>query len=445
MDLNSGMSRKLRVLTSAAIFSALAIVAPLPSVAQDSEPSYAIEEIVVTSQKREENLQEVPISITALSETMIEDRGIKNIQDMFSSSPGLTGYEAPSSRGNISVNIRGIGAGSPNNLSIDPANAIYIDGVYLGKATGLGVDSFDLQRVEILRGPQGTLYGRNSTGGAINFITKRPAGELNFKGQATAGSDGLQEYRLRLDLPAIGETFSTAFSVQKRERDELYKNTNPNSPGFENIDRLGYRFAASWEPSDNFRADYAFDHTEIDNENTQAIQNVGMNPFGAGVLAAPGFPTNVSINSNADRVAALTQTQQFLPFLGPAFFAPEVQQYNQWITDYLEWNAAGRAQFTRDRSSLRQDFGSADSAHVSNNEIDGHSLILTWNRDDMGAFGDVEFKSTTGFRQTDNRNESDLDGIDNSVRPGAGGLTNGVIADLTLLTIGGLFFDSVSP
>ena len=147
---------------------ALAIVA-----ANSTLAAGMLEEVVVTAEKREQNLQDTPISIEVLTEVGIENQGIVDITSLFAAIPGVQGYEAPSSRGNVSFSLRGIGAGNPNSVSSDPANAIYIDGVYLGKATGNGVDAMDLERIEVLKGPQGTLYGRNSIGGAINFITKK--------------------------------------------------------------------------------------------------------------------------------------------------------------------------------------------------------------------------------------------------------------------------------
>ena len=133
-----------------------------------------LEEIVVTAEKREQNLQDTPIAIEALTEAAIENQGIIDIKSLFDAIPGVQGYEAPSSRGNVSFYLRGVGAGNPNSVSSDPANAIYIDGVYLGKRN-LDVYAADLERIEVLKGPQGTLYGRNSIGGAINFITKNLA------------------------------------------------------------------------------------------------------------------------------------------------------------------------------------------------------------------------------------------------------------------------------
>jgi iron complex outermembrane receptor protein len=403
MDLKLRKTHVVHATTSAIALAALTVCTP--ALAQDDGPGYAIEEITVTAQKREENLQETPIAITALSEAAIEDRGIKNVQDMFSSVPGVTGYEAPSSRGNLGVALRGIGSGNASNLSIDPANGMYIDGVYLGKASGLGLDSMDLERIEVLRGPQGTLYGRNSTGGAINFITRKPGDEFGLRLSASAGSEGMQEFKGRIDVP-FSETFLTSFSAQTRERDHLYDNTS-GGEGFENIDRQGFRIAARWQPNDNFTADYSYESNEMDEE-IQALDMVSFNPAGAGVLVADGFPTSTTINSR-DRYNTVAA-------IAGGFSAS------------LQFGLIPTG-----NSSSKGHIGSADSGHTSINENDGHSLTLAWAFDDMGALGDVEFKSITGWREMYNVNQGDLDGQDNTV-------DTGVMFHGLLQTIGGAYF-----
>jgi len=428
MDLKLRTTRVVVATTSALALAALTVFTP--ALAQDDGPGYAIEEITVTAQKREENLQETPLAITALSEAAIEDRGIKTMTDLFSSAPGVAGYEAPSSRGNIGVALRGIGSGNASNLSIDPANGMYVDGVYLGKAMGLGVDSMDLARIEILRGPQGTLYGRNSTGGAINFITAKPQGEFGLKLQASAGSEGMQEFKGRVDVP-FSENFLTSFSAQTRERDHLYDNTS-GGEGFENIDREGFRFAARWEPNDSVTVDYAFDHSEMDEE-VQALDMVSFNPVRGGVLTADGFPTNTSINDPGrfNTIAAIqggfAQSLQFglIPTL------PQTTQFNQWMVDWLAWADANATGI----SSSKGHIGSAESTHTSTNENEGHSLTLAWAVDDMGVWGDVEFKSITGWREMENTNFGDLDGQDNTV-------DSGIMFHGLLEAIGGAYFAS---
>jgi iron complex outermembrane receptor protein len=147
------------------------------AVAQEDLTDLGLEEMVVTAQKREENLQAVPISISALSATDIERRGVHNSADLVSTMPNMGGFISPGSRGDLSITLRGVAGAAPSNLSNDPGVAIYIDGVILGKQVGNSLDVAELERVEVLRRPQGTLYGRNSTGGAVNFIAKKPSGD----------------------------------------------------------------------------------------------------------------------------------------------------------------------------------------------------------------------------------------------------------------------------
>lgn len=405
------------------------------TLAAEEDASAGLEEIIVTAQKRSENLQETPIAITALSAGDIEERGIANARDLIGSMPGVTGYEAPSARGALSINLRGVGSGNPSSVSNDPSNAVYIDGVLYAKGVGLGLDQLDLERIEVLRGPQGTLYGRNTTGGAVNFITRKPSGEMGGKFTAGAGNYGLREYRAFIDLPSFAN-IATTLSASKRERDPLYESTNPNVPGFENVDREGFRFAARWTPTDAFTLDYVYDMNDLD-EFSQGLQVVGLNPTSAAIAASPGFPTNV-LPTSRSRSATLTAIQNNLQLLGPAAQTAQVRQLSQWITDYRAWEAA---MYEGKVTDVRE----ADTIQRSINDVYGHSLVMALNLDDAGPLGDVEFKSITGFRNIENTNSGDLDGQDNSVQPLGNGLTTGLVPDLVLQTIGGLFFNSVSP
>lgn len=427
-------SRRSRTnLVALAIASTLA-AAGTRAADQTSDVS-ALEEIIVTAQKREENLQDTPISITALSAAAIEDRGINSARDMFGAMPGLTGYEPPSARGNLSLNVRGVGSGNANSPSNDPSNAMYVDGVLYGKGFGLGLDQIDLERIEVLRGPQGTLYGRNTTGGAVNFISRKPTGEAGAKLTAGAGNYGLRDYRVRFDLPEFAN-IATSLTASKRERDPLYSNSNPDVPGFENIDRQGLRFAARWAPSDSFTLDYTYEKNELD-ELSQGLRVIGLNPTAAAAAGTPGFPTNTATNSTSHS-ATLAAIQNNLQFLGPAAATPQVRQLSQWITDYRAWEASMYA-------SGITDVRAADTAMRSTNDADGHSLIMAWDVADAGFLGNVEFKSITGYRQVENVNSGDLDGQDNTVRALGNGLTTGLVPDLVLQTIGGLFFNAVHP
>src|SRR5690606_3620419 len=138
-------------------------------------PSYSsfvaagqLEEVVVTAQKRDQTLQEVAGSISALASKQIELRGMQQVEDFFQAVPGVS-YSQQS--GSQLVTIRGIGLQVDTGIA-EPGVASHIDGVFQARSTMAGLDLNDVERIEVLRGPQGTLYGRNATGGAINFISK---------------------------------------------------------------------------------------------------------------------------------------------------------------------------------------------------------------------------------------------------------------------------------
>lgn len=169
-----------------------------PALAQDAASTDApdSEEIVVTATKRETKLQTTPASITALSAKTIEDTQLQTVEDLQAQSPGLVWA---STSGQPQIALRGIGI-EISGFTADAGVALNVDGVYLARITAAGGAFDDLERVEVLRGPQGTLYGRNATGGAINIITKiptdQPGGEASFlygsqdRVKATAAVEG---------------------------------------------------------------------------------------------------------------------------------------------------------------------------------------------------------------------------------------------------------------
>jgi iron complex outermembrane receptor protein len=131
----------------------------------------ALEEVFVTAEKRMESLQDVPISIVAFNQEALENLGISDIKDLAAQVPNVQIGEFTGSPTTVRLFIRGVGQGDVQ-VTQDPSVALYMDGVYIGSSVGTAFETADLQRIEVLRGPQGTLYGRNATGGAINIITR---------------------------------------------------------------------------------------------------------------------------------------------------------------------------------------------------------------------------------------------------------------------------------
>ena len=146
-----------------------------------------LEEVVVTARKRSESLQDVPMAVSAFNSDQLQSYGIDNITDIARMTPNLVMNETSGLVGGaISVFIRGIG----NDPGLDQGVGIYVDDVYLNRTTGALLEVFDVERIEVLKGPQGHLYGRNTIGGAIKYITREPGEELEGSAEIKAGSDG---------------------------------------------------------------------------------------------------------------------------------------------------------------------------------------------------------------------------------------------------------------
>lgn len=247
----------------AAFFSACRAA---PDAECTEESDYArIEGVVVTAQKREESLQETPIAITALSAAELELQRVTNVMGLLNNVPSLNLAPFAGTRVAPNLFIRGMG-----NLTVqttkDNATGIYIDGVPVGRSIGLAADIVDLERIEVLRGPQGTLWGRNTTAGAIDFITHKPGKDLYFGIQSTMGSWGLRSGRLTLNVP-ITDTLFVRGAYMRTENDGWIDNRNTtlsNQINF-NEDRRkdAMKFAVRFRPTENFMVDYAFGNSEM--------------------------------------------------------------------------------------------------------------------------------------------------------------------------------------
>ena len=157
--------------------SSIALVISAAATGQEVQRTAALEEIIVTAQKREQNLQSVPIAVTALNAQTLNMFRVTNTEDLSNLAPNLNVQNQ--GRGTVpQINIRGVSSGV-SAAEVDPKIATYLDGVYIGRTIGSIFDMADIERVEVLRGPQGTLFGRNATGGAISITTaaqlQRPA------------------------------------------------------------------------------------------------------------------------------------------------------------------------------------------------------------------------------------------------------------------------------
>lgn len=252
--------------------STAALALAQPALAQEvATNDVGIGDIVVTAQKRAENVQDIPIAISAVSSEYLQARGIASIDALGSVAPNVKIERAPSSKTISQIAIRGSVTINPA-ITWEPAVGLYLDGIYIAKAQGSIFDVADLERVEILRGPQGTLYGRNALAGAVNLITKKPSGELGGSAEVSYGNYDAWKAKASINLPRAG-IFSLKVSGQLSKRDGLVSITsNPYPQAFlagpasvseiDTVDSQSLLVQLRAELSDSITADYSYDYNK---------------------------------------------------------------------------------------------------------------------------------------------------------------------------------------
>ena len=297
------------------------------AISVNAQSTGVLEEVVVTAQKKEENLQDTPIAITAITESTIDDLDIANVVDLAGMAPNVHIINTPSNNTAATIAMRG-GVTINPAITWEPTVGMYLDGVYLGKGQGSIFDVVDLERVEILRGPQGTLYGRNTLGGAINLISKKPSG-AGTSSKLTIGNYGLRQVQFIGDYEMGGNVFSKLV-VNKKKRGGYVTNDAsplqaaqgvvPNSVAshleLDTIDSDGVKFSILYE-GDESSLNISFDRTEQNNvppfaQLTNTIPNWSA-AFGVGASAATGglklWPIELFQNDSRQGVAHInTQT-----------------------------------------------------------------------------------------------------------------------------------------
>ncbi|CAB1370483.1 TonB-dependent receptor [Denitratisoma oestradiolicum] len=310
----------------------------------------ALEEVIVTAQKRSENLQDVPISVQALNSKALENAGIVSLSDIRAAVPGLTIDTYPGSSEMLYPSIRGI---VPNSIqtSVPIPMAIHLDGVALTQLAGLNLAGADLERIEVLKGPQGVLAGRNATGGAINIVTVKPElGRFGFKQQVTVAERGQWLSKTVVNVP-LSDNFAAKISYLHSERDHLgVKNSAPGGPKLGEKKTDSWRLDLRWKAANNVMVDYGYDRAQTDSID---LPNQCLVPFGS---------------------------TSFLPFL--ATVDPRVSSViNGCSTSKL--------------SSLNVPFNMPKNRNIA----EGHNLTVTWDVDPK-----LTFRSITGYRKVDTKN-----------------------------------------
>lgn len=264
-----------------------------PEAAAAGQDTGGLTEIVVTATKRETNLQKTPIAISVLGAEMIEKRHVQSLIDLADGGvPSLRVSTFEARQSALTVGIRGIVPFDQNQVAREPGVGVYVDGVYLGRSQGLNAALFDVQRIEVLRGPQGTLFGRNTEGGALSIVTKAPTGEFGGRVEAGIGNFGAYDGAFHLNLPAVAN-FAVKIDGLIDHQDATTKNPATGQYGWNYHNRAGGRISGRWTPVDGLTVDLAYDQAK--DENTPFYsQLINYNPNGYNVGSYVG--TTLSYN-----------------------------------------------------------------------------------------------------------------------------------------------------
>lgn len=256
--------------------------------ADEGGAGFALEEVVVTARKREESLQDTPVAVSAFTANELKLRNISSTDQLADVTPNLTfDSHAPSSGSNSSsqIFIRGIGQTDFTAVT-DPGVGLYVDGVYYSRSIGGSVDFLDLERIEILRGPQGTLFGRNTIGGAVALHTRRPAEEFGGSVEVEIGDDDMRNFSADFDVP-LSDTLLSKISLASRKRDGYVKRVFDGKE-LGDDDVLAGRLALQWMPNDSLDLFFTADYTK-EREQGAPSSSLGVNDQGTFAMLTNAF------------------------------------------------------------------------------------------------------------------------------------------------------------
>lgn len=288
------MSKKKGALRGLLAFSGsmVALATATPAMAQVSG-----EEIIVTATKREQDIQDVPIAVTALSANQLENAGVVDIRALQTLSPSINLNSTQTESGGTTMRIRGVGT-TGNNAGLESAVGVFIDGVYISRpAIALG-ELLDIQQVEILRGPQGTLFGRNTSAGALTITTRAPdLQDFGAFGSMTAGSIadgddiGLLSGQVGVNIPIVEDQFGIRIAAAGRVRDGLLTSTFDGAD-VNTRDRYMVRASALWQATPDLSFRFIADHQEGRDECCDAVILGESAIVAGGAYAAAGLPAD---------------------------------------------------------------------------------------------------------------------------------------------------------
>ncbi len=318
----------------------LLALAAVTAGAQGELRAAQLEEVVVTAQKREQSLQGTPVAVSAFTAATIENQRIQDLSNLAEFTPNMT-FDTTAPVSGLSsgavVFIRGIGQ-TDFSLTTDPGVGTYIDGVYSSRSVGGVMDVLDVERIEVLRGPQGTLFGRNTIGGAISITSRRPGEEFAGDVSVTAGSDDRLDFRGAVDLP-ITDALRTNFALSYKSQDG-YVDRELVGDELGDEDKVSLRFAADYDVSDTLNAYFTYDYTRIDEQSAASVlagitSGVGTSTYSYNEVFVPannppeGLFDDRFLGDDDDKSYATGPTGTELDIWGTALTL-------SWSTEYME-------------------------------------------------------------------------------------------------------------
>lgn len=381
--------------------------------------SAVLEEVVVTAQKRTENIQDVPIAITAIGQADLDARGAVSLAEVSNFAPNVQLDQGAFLAGNSQVMtayIRGIGQRDVAS-GLEPGVGVYVDGIFLSRSTGANVDLLDVERVEVLKGPQGTLFGRNTIGGAVSVITRRPSDEFGGKLRINAGSNNLIDIKGSIDVP-ISDSLRSQFSFSKVERDGYQDIVAfPGDPGNSDelflvqqlgvsslgdrserggLDNYSLRGKLEWDVTDRTLATLAVDYAESDE------QAGAFSLADNGIVAGPTDTTYAAVYNACVALPPAVIAVSPLAFIcGPrgTLAGPGTLPA---LADESFATRLPIAQGLYDTGDIDKTYG--NGANFA--EVESQGIALTLDHD----FGWSTFKSITSFREIESITGNDIDG-----------------------------------
>lgn len=285
-----------------------------------------IEEVVVTATKREANVQDIPVAVTAIDELQLQRAGVQDLRDLPILSPSFNMNSSQTESQGSTFRLRGVGT-TGNNIGLESAVGVFLDGVYLSRpGVALG-DLFDVETIEVLRGPQGTLFGRNTTAGALSVQTKKPVLDgREFWADATAGNFDGYQVRAGGSLPLVEDRLGVRLAGSWREQDGFARSLTSGAESM-NRDRVSLRGQLLWLPREDMELRVIADYADADEDCCDAaiIQETSL--VDAGAFAAAGIPGGAGVVASGTRAESRRQTNAD-PFANP---------FDQWGVS-VEWN-----------------------------------------------------------------------------------------------------------